>query len=123
MRLPWILRLCVLLPALLVGHWASPSPGRAAAPNVLIIVTDDQRATDTLSVMPQTRRTFLANGTRYTNAFAATLPFAGNDPDRALRAQHGRAIQQPSDEARSDDHVPPPAPAGPATRRRSRASS
>jgi arylsulfatase A-like enzyme len=41
-------------------------------PNVLIIVTDDQRATDTLQVMPNTLHYFRETGTRYTNAFAAT---------------------------------------------------
>ncbi len=44
----------------------------AQAPNVLIIVTDDQRARDTLTVMPETRRLFARSGTRYSNAFAAT---------------------------------------------------
>ena len=42
------------------------------APNVLIIVTDDQRATGTWSVMPATRRWFATGGTRFTEAFATT---------------------------------------------------
>src|SRR5918999_5929855 len=46
-----------------------PSPG---APNILIIVTDDQRASGTLGVMPATRRFFHAGGTRFSNAFATT---------------------------------------------------
>ena len=48
---------------------------RAAAaqpPNVLIILTDDQRATGTLTVMPKTRSLFLAGGVRYPNGFATT---------------------------------------------------
>ena len=57
---------------LVVGYGGSATPAWAQAPNVLIVVTDDQRASDTLSVMPQTRRLFGANGTRYPNAFAAT---------------------------------------------------
>ena len=57
---------------LVVGHGAAATPVWAQAPNVLIIVTDDQRASDTLSVMPETRRLFARNGTRYSNAFAAT---------------------------------------------------
>jgi arylsulfatase A-like enzyme len=57
---------------LVVGYGASATPAWAQAPNVLIVVTDDQRASDTLSVMPQTRRLFAANGRRYPNAFAAT---------------------------------------------------
>ena len=50
-------------------------PGRAEsqveAPNVLLIVTDDQRATNTLWAMPKTLAAF-RRGTRYTNAFATT---------------------------------------------------
>jgi arylsulfatase A-like enzyme len=57
---------------LVVGHGAAATPVWAQAPNVLIIVTDDQRARDTLSVMPETRRLFARSGTRYSNAFAAT---------------------------------------------------
>jgi arylsulfatase A-like enzyme len=45
--------------------------GAARGPNILIIVTDDQRA-GTLGVMPQTRRWFQQQGTTYTNAFATT---------------------------------------------------
>ncbi|MDQ3952192.1 MAG: sulfatase [Actinomycetota bacterium] len=45
---------------------------RAERPNVLIIVTDDQRATGTLGVMRRTRRWFLRDGTRFTNALVTT---------------------------------------------------
>jgi arylsulfatase A-like enzyme len=41
-------------------------------PNVLIFVTDDQRATDTMWVMPKTQRYFQRGGVRYPNAFAVT---------------------------------------------------
>lgn len=44
--------------------------GEARRPNVLIIMTDDQR--DDLSTMPKTRELFEGKGTAYTNAFAAT---------------------------------------------------
>ncbi len=52
-------------------------PRRAEAagplgPNILIIVTDDQRGPETLSVMPQVRRLFARAGTRYAYAFATT---------------------------------------------------
>jgi arylsulfatase A-like enzyme len=40
-------------------------------PNVLLIVTDDQRA-DTLDVMPATRKWFAKQGTTFPNAFATT---------------------------------------------------
>lgn len=43
-----------------------------AAPNVLIIVTDDQRAEGTLDVMPTLRRLFEEEGTSFTNAVATT---------------------------------------------------
>jgi arylsulfatase A-like enzyme len=62
----------VVLAVLAAGCAAFPTIARAQAPNVLIIVTDDQRARDTLTVMPETRRLFARNGTRYPNAFAAT---------------------------------------------------
>jgi arylsulfatase A-like enzyme len=42
-----------------------------ARPNVLIIVTDDQRA-GTISVMPKTRRWFVHGGRRYPHAFVTT---------------------------------------------------
>lgn len=41
-------------------------------PNILIIVTDDQRAQGTLKVLPQVRKWFGRGGTRYDNAFATT---------------------------------------------------
>jgi arylsulfatase A-like enzyme len=41
-------------------------------PNVLIFVTDDQRATETMWVMPQTRRYFQRGGVHYPNSFAVT---------------------------------------------------
>ena len=68
----------VLLGAALAGAWGVPDPeiawgGGSARPNVLIIVTDDQRASEgTLAVMPRTRRWFDDNGTRFTRAFSTT---------------------------------------------------
>lgn len=50
-------------------------PRRAAAderPNVLVILTDDQRDDDFLPVMPNVRRLFARGGTRFTNAYATT---------------------------------------------------
>lgn len=62
-----------MLAALAAGSALLPATAWAEAPNVLIIVTDDQRAGgDTLSVMPETRRLLARGGTRYPNAFAAT---------------------------------------------------
>lgn len=52
-----------------VGHPRVASAG--APPNVLLIVSDDQR-TDTLGMMPAVHRSFTQAGTTFTNAFATT---------------------------------------------------
>jgi arylsulfatase A-like enzyme len=52
--------------------WPDSAEAQRRAPNILIFVTDDQRAAGTLSVMPKTRRYFRRQGTEYTNAYAAT---------------------------------------------------
>jgi arylsulfatase A-like enzyme len=57
----------------LVGAASPISPAGAQtgnAPNVLIILTDDQRPTDTLEWMPKTMQWFGQGGTQYTNAYA-----------------------------------------------------
>ncbi len=57
---------------------ALPVAGSAASsqeitrPNVLIIVTDDQRANDTMRVMPKTKRHFARHGVKFVNAVATT---------------------------------------------------
>jgi arylsulfatase A-like enzyme len=53
---------------------ARPGPDAIAdeRPNVLVILTDDQRDDDYLSVMPTVRRVFANGGTRFTNAYATT---------------------------------------------------
>lgn len=51
----------------------SSSEGRRdGRPNILVIVTDDQRASGTLAVMPETRRWFAEGGARFPHAFATT---------------------------------------------------
>ncbi|MGH2731242.1 MAG: sulfatase family protein [Actinomycetota bacterium] len=50
---------------------AKAAVGDDGRPNILIIVTDDQRM-GTMSVMPQTRRLFERGGVSFTNAFATT---------------------------------------------------
>ena len=47
----------------------SQSPER---PNILVIVTDDQRADGTMRAMPETKRFFKSQGTEFTQAFATT---------------------------------------------------
>ena len=49
-----------------------PAGAQASRPNILIIVTDDQRAMDTMQVLPLTQQWFGQGGTTYTNAYAAT---------------------------------------------------
>jgi arylsulfatase A-like enzyme len=86
-------------------------------PNILVIVTDDQRAIDTLGAMVETRRWFAAHGTRFVNAFATTpvcCPsrasiFTGryahnhgtlsNDDGEALKLDQGSTIQRYLDDA------------------------
>jgi arylsulfatase A-like enzyme len=51
------------------GDAAPPVVAPPNAPNILIIVTDDQRH-NTLSVMPKTKRWFVDGGRRYTHAVA-----------------------------------------------------
>ena len=50
---------------------STPASEVADRPNVLIIVTDDQRV-DTFGAMPRTRRWFEREGTRFPNTFATT---------------------------------------------------
>lgn len=62
----------LVLPGLwLGGASAAPQSSSAPAPNVLLIVTDDQRV-GTLEVMPETKRRFVQQGVRFPNAFATT---------------------------------------------------
>jgi arylsulfatase A-like enzyme len=50
---------------------ARSASARAGEPNVLIIITDDQRP-DTMKFMPRTRKLFHEQGVRFTRAFATT---------------------------------------------------
>jgi arylsulfatase A-like enzyme len=79
---PLTARLFRLIAVAFVVALAGSSPGSrasldaaharsAARPNVLIIVTDDQRA-GTMRVMPKTRRWFARGGRRYPHAFVTT---------------------------------------------------
>jgi arylsulfatase A-like enzyme len=52
---------------------APPGPiDDSPMPNVLVVVTDDQWAPDSMKVMPSTREFFGEGGTRFTNAYATT---------------------------------------------------
>jgi len=73
---PWGRVPGVLFIALLVGLSACTSSTghaeRVTRPNIIVFVTDDQRATGTLGVMPETRRLFVEGGTTYPNAYSTT---------------------------------------------------
>lgn len=76
MRRPLILLLLVVSAVLPLT--ASPFAAAVSAdqevpsqPNILLIVTDDQRP-DTMMAMPRTSELFAAQGTTFTNAFAST---------------------------------------------------
>jgi arylsulfatase A-like enzyme len=75
-------RVALALAAVAVAAVVAPPSGEAPAgagapgegeppPNVLVILSDDQRR-GTLGVMPRTRRWFARGGTTFTNAFATT---------------------------------------------------
>src|SRR5688500_17351926 len=62
--------LALVLPMLLAPAHASAAA--APKPNLLVIITDDQEAQNTLQVMPQTRRRIGRQGTTYLEAHAST---------------------------------------------------
>lgn len=64
-----ILSLLVLPPFAAGTGTATPKDDR---PNILIIMTDDQRATGTYRVMPKMREWFMKGGTRYPKAWVTT---------------------------------------------------
>jgi arylsulfatase A-like enzyme len=68
----WIILIGILCLVISVGQTSGPLQRAAAAsrPNVLIIVTDDQRSG--LQVMPNTRSWMQAGGTRFDNAYVTT---------------------------------------------------
>lgn len=51
---------------------SGPATAQTSRPNVLIIFTDDQRAMDTMQVMPRTQEWFGQGGTTFMNGYAAT---------------------------------------------------
>lgn len=75
-----LLRVCAIALALsfpvTVGAESTSLPqattGLEEPPNILIILTDDQRESGTMQALPNTRRVFARGGTRYTQAYATT---------------------------------------------------
>jgi hypothetical protein len=63
----------LLAALLLLVALAAPVPAFAAEkPNLLVIITDDQRADGTLDVMPATRRKIGGQGITFDDAYATT---------------------------------------------------
>jgi arylsulfatase A-like enzyme len=76
-RLPrfpvWTLGWVVLVSGLLLRPVSIPANASTPSrPNILVIVTDDQRAGGTMRVLPETRRLFQRQGTRFPRAIAPT---------------------------------------------------
>ena len=66
-----VIRLCLF--ALLLGLLvAAPVAAAPTRPNLLVVMTDDQRADGTLDVMPETLRRIAGQGTTFINAHATT---------------------------------------------------
>ena len=57
--------------AVLLCLWTS-ADAAVAQPNILVILTDDQRAAGTMDVLPQTRALFETGGTKFSQAFVTT---------------------------------------------------
>ncbi len=84
---------------------ASALSGQATRrPNILIIISDDQRQDGTMGVMPRTRRWFKRDGTEFTNAYVTT-PLCC--PSRASifsgRYAHNHGVHQHNDGPTFDD--------------------
>jgi arylsulfatase A-like enzyme len=64
----------LLMAGVFIQPAGGPARGQESRPNILVILTDDQRATGTVTplAMPTTRRRIRDGGTRFSNAFATT---------------------------------------------------
>src|SRR5919201_4425511 len=75
MRVPTRIGMASVL--VVAAAWLARSPmptaNAAARPNILFIITDDQRGADTMAVMPKTLRIFGDGGIQFTN-FHDTTP-------------------------------------------------
>ncbi len=60
----------LLLPALVCAWLAAPGLAHAARPNIVLILTDDQRWDTVSSVMPTVEQELSGHGVTFTNAFA-----------------------------------------------------
>ena len=85
-----------------------PSVAQPSGPNILIFLTDDQRASDTVipSVMPKLRQWLMAGGREFTNFFDST-PLCC--PDRSVilsgRYAHNTGVRTNTDFANLDQSL------------------
>lgn len=70
MRAKLAIQVLVLVIPMIFAAGGVQGGGYRDPPNVLIIMTDDQRLSDTMEFMPKTLKWFSEGGTDYTNAFA-----------------------------------------------------
>jgi arylsulfatase A-like enzyme len=76
----------------------APAPG-PARPNILLVVTDDQRAQGTLGVMPQTRQWLARSGTSFSPAYVTTplcCPSRASILSGRYAHNHGVAYNDPN---------------------------
>jgi arylsulfatase A-like enzyme len=94
----------VVIPA---NAGVEPEPVEDPRPNVLIIVTDDQRAEDYLPVMPNVRARFVEGGVRYPHAFVTTplcCPSRGSIFSGRYAHNHGVLVNNQLRELEAFDH-------------------
>lgn len=98
----------VLAPAVLAAAGpppASAQPPDGRAPNVLVVVTDDQRA-DTLAAMPATRRWLAGGGTDYSRAYVTTpLCCPSRSSILSGRYAHNHGVRTNGDGGRLDQET------------------
>jgi arylsulfatase A-like enzyme len=68
---PWLLLAILALTAVPAWRPTAPALAQAARPNILLIITDDQRF-DTLEYMPFVQRELVARGITFSNAYVTT---------------------------------------------------
>jgi len=62
---------CIVTLPVMAGDLTDPEPAPPVRPNVLLVVTDDQRRDGTLEFMPKTMQWLGLGGTQYTEAYSA----------------------------------------------------
>jgi arylsulfatase A-like enzyme len=99
-----ILAALTLLPLAETVGPATPAAGQTGGdPNVLVIVTDDQRAMDTMEFMPKTMQWFGQGGTTFTNAYDTTpLCCPSRSAIMTGRFNHNNSVLDNGDQVKLD---------------------